>query len=50
MDLRGPLRAGASGEELQALLTSTWSERADRGAEERIGLSRRAPLVAAGDG
>ncbi|MDQ2969676.1 MAG: GTP 3',8-cyclase MoaA [Acidobacteriota bacterium] len=49
VDLRGPLRAGASGEDLRALLTSSWSERADRGAEERIGLSRRAPLVAAGE-
>lgn len=49
VDLRGPLRAGASGEDLRALLTSSWSERADRGAEERIGLSRRTPLVAAGE-
>jgi GTP 3',8-cyclase len=49
VDLRGPLRAGASGDDLRALLTSSWSERADRGAEERIGLARRAPLVAAGE-
>ncbi len=49
LDLRGPLRQGATAEELAALLQSTWSGRADRGAEDRLALPVRAPLVAAGD-
>ena len=35
IDLRQPLRAGATEEELQSLLLSTWQARTDRGAEER---------------
>ena len=35
LDLRQPLRAGATEEELRTLLLSTWSARTDRGAEER---------------
>jgi cyclic pyranopterin phosphate synthase len=35
LDLRTPLRDGASREELKALIRSTWSRRRDRGAEER---------------
>jgi len=35
MDLRQPLRAGASPEELKALITPGWQTRQDRGAEER---------------
>jgi cyclic pyranopterin phosphate synthase len=46
-DLRAPLRAGASREELKAILESAWRGRADRGAEERLGLRDRSPLVAA---
>lgn len=38
MDLRQPLRAGASVEELVALITSGWHKRRDRGAEERKSL------------
>ena len=34
-DLRGPLRRGASTEELKALITGRWRARTDRGAEER---------------
>ena len=34
-DLRRPLRAGATGEDLQRLIEAVWSVRADRGAEER---------------
>lgn len=49
VDLRGPLRASASDEDLRALLESSWGARADRGAEERIGLTQRAPLVLAGE-
>jgi cyclic pyranopterin phosphate synthase len=44
-DLRGPLRAGASSEELQALITRGWHGRRDRGAEERLAMRERTPLV-----
>jgi cyclic pyranopterin phosphate synthase len=48
VDLRGPLRGGASREELQALIAGAWGRRADRGAEERLGLRDRTPLVQIG--
>jgi cyclic pyranopterin phosphate synthase len=35
VDLRTPLRDGASTEELRALITGVWTRRRDRGAEER---------------
>jgi cyclic pyranopterin phosphate synthase len=35
LDLRTPLREGASREELKALVAATWTRRRDRGAEER---------------
>jgi cyclic pyranopterin phosphate synthase len=47
-DLRTPLRTGASPRELAALITGTWGERRDRGAEERRDLEPlglRGPLV-----
>jgi cyclic pyranopterin phosphate synthase len=47
-DLRGALRAGASREELGALVASTWRRRADRGAEERLAMPDRGPLVQIG--
>jgi len=37
VDLRGPLREGASDEDLRALVAGTWRERADRYSEERAG-------------
>jgi GTP 3',8-cyclase len=46
VDLRGPLRAGASDEELTALIADTWAARQDRGAEERAALGERAVLYA----
>ena len=46
-DLRTPLRAGASSEDLLELLRREWTARADRGAEERLGVSDRSPLVPA---
>jgi cyclic pyranopterin phosphate synthase len=46
-DLRTPLRAGTSPDELLALLTKEWSGRVDRGAEERLGVGDRSPLVPA---
>ncbi|HEY1435774.1 MAG TPA: GTP 3',8-cyclase MoaA [Thermoanaerobaculia bacterium] len=45
IDLRKPLRDGASTEDLQQLIASTWRHRADRGAEERLALRERSPLV-----
>jgi len=44
IDLRAPVRAGASDAELAELISATWQERTDRGAEERLGLQERAPL------
>ncbi len=44
-DLRRPLRAGASREELRQLIHAVWSLRADRGAEERLGMDRQTTLV-----
>jgi GTP 3',8-cyclase len=44
-DLRRPLRAGATREELIQLIATVWSQRADRGAEERLPLERREPLI-----
>jgi len=48
VDLRGPLRRGASRGELSALITGAWSRRTDRGAEERLRLRDRTPLVQIG--
>jgi GTP 3',8-cyclase len=49
LDLRTPLRAGASDEDLSALITGQWRQRTDRGAEERLLLAARAAFDAAGD-
>jgi cyclic pyranopterin phosphate synthase len=35
-DLRGPLRSGASDDEIRDLITGTWSQRRDRGAVDRL--------------
>lgn len=45
LDLREPLRAGASDAEIAGLVQGTWTMRADRGAEERVVLAGRSPLV-----
>jgi cyclic pyranopterin phosphate synthase len=45
IDLRGPLRAGATAEELADLVESRWLNRDDRGAEKRLELSHRAALL-----
>jgi len=39
-DLRGPLRAGASDAELEALIAARWSQRVDRYSEQRADLRR----------
>jgi cyclic pyranopterin phosphate synthase len=44
-DLRAPLRAGASADELKALITGNWGARRDRGAEDRLAQRDRAPLL-----
>jgi cyclic pyranopterin phosphate synthase len=45
IDLRGPLRRGASTDELKDLITGRWQARTDRGAEERLSVRHRSPLV-----
>jgi cyclic pyranopterin phosphate synthase len=45
LDLRHPLREGATREELAHLISTVWSMRADRGAEERLGASARDVLI-----
>jgi cyclic pyranopterin phosphate synthase len=44
-DLRRPLRAGASLDEIQHLIATVWSSRADRGAEERLLFPQRQALI-----
>ncbi|MGH7701534.1 MAG: GTP 3',8-cyclase MoaA [Gemmatimonadales bacterium] len=44
LDLRAPLRSGASDEELARLIADAWRERADRGAEERAAEPGRGVL------
>jgi len=44
LDLREPLRCGATNEALAALIADAWRARSDRGAEERLGLPRRGAL------
>ena len=45
IDLRGPFRGGAGPDELKALITGGWRARTDRGAEDRLALGNRQPLV-----
>jgi cyclic pyranopterin phosphate synthase len=45
LDLREPLRSGASDDALRALITDTWRARTDRGAEMRLGVPDRRPLI-----
>lgn len=44
VDLRDLLRTGAGDADIAARITSTWTARADRGAEERQALPDRSPL------
>jgi cyclic pyranopterin phosphate synthase len=46
-DLRTPLRAGLSPADVLQLITTEWSARSDRGAEERLAIRDRSPLVPA---
>jgi len=45
IDLRGPLRGGASDEDLAALIRRAWEARADRGAEARLVVGDRGIFV-----
>jgi GTP 3',8-cyclase len=45
LDLRRPLREGATSEELGRLISTVWSMRADRGAEERLESPARDALI-----
>ena len=45
IDLRGPLRGGVSDEALRELITSVWHARTDRGAEQRLSVRERSPLI-----
>jgi cyclic pyranopterin phosphate synthase len=45
VDLREPLRAGATPGELVSLITRSWQARADRGAEQRLQLGERRGFV-----
>jgi cyclic pyranopterin phosphate synthase len=45
LDLRKPLRDGATGEELRDLIASGWGGRSDRGAEDRLAVRERSALV-----
>jgi cyclic pyranopterin phosphate synthase len=45
VDLRKPLRDGASAEELAELLRSGWGGRTERGAEERLSAEQRGALL-----
>lgn len=44
VDLRAPLREGATDDVLRALIEQHWSARTDRGAEQRLTLRDREPL------
>ena len=45
LDLRAPLRQGASPDELRALITGGWQHRDDRGAEDRLALGEQRAFV-----
>ena len=45
MDLRGPVRAGASDDEIAQIVRAVWKARRDRGAEERVQMPDRQVLV-----
>jgi cyclic pyranopterin phosphate synthase len=44
-DLRAPLRAGATPEQLAQLIRATWEVRSDRGAEDRLAAGDRTTLI-----
>lgn len=46
IDLREPLRSGATDEAVAAIITQAWEGRSDRGAEARLAVGDRGVLVA----
>ena len=45
LDLRKAIRSGASAEQLREMIAAGWTNRADRGAEERLALGDRRAFV-----
>jgi GTP 3',8-cyclase len=45
IDLRAPLRAGASLDAIRATIETAWRARVDRGAEVRAALRDRSPMI-----
>jgi cyclic pyranopterin phosphate synthase len=45
IDLRGPLRGGATAEALGELVAAAWHARTDRGAEQRLAVRERSRLI-----
>jgi cyclic pyranopterin phosphate synthase len=45
LDLRALLRSGAVDAQVMALISSAWTSRMDRGAEQRLAARDRAPLI-----
>ena len=45
IDLKFALRSGAPLDEIASLIDSAWQRRADRGAEERLAMEKRGPLI-----
>src|SRR6185503_6738611 len=44
IDLREPLRSGATDDTLREIITNAWTGRTDRGAEERLAVAGRGAL------
>ncbi len=45
LDLRGPLRSGATSDQISAMIRGGWTGRADRGAEDRLAIGDRRAFV-----
>ena len=45
INLRDPLRAGATRAELKEMIAGRWKQRADRGAEQRLGERQRSAFI-----
>ncbi len=45
VDLRGPLRGGVNDDTIRELITGVWHARTDRGAEARLSMRDRSPLI-----
>jgi len=45
LDLRGPLRSGATSDQISAMIRGGWTSRADRGAEDRMAIGDRRAFV-----